>query len=141
MRAAPGQALQYRFVRFLLAGGLAALCNFGSRFVYSLWVDFSAAVVMAFFTGLSIGFVLNKYYVFTSSRNSVTTEALWFVFINLLALAQTWGLSIYLAELLPTLVRSSQESREWIEASAHLAGVLLPVFTSYIGHRYLTFRE
>ena len=32
-----------RFSRFLLAGGLAALCNFGSRFLYNLFVDFSTA--------------------------------------------------------------------------------------------------
>lgn len=131
-----------RFIRFLLAGGFAALINFGSRFVYNLFVDFSAAVVLAFFTGLTTGYLLNKLYVFTASRNTVFQEVGWFVLINLLALAQTWGLSVYLVQLLPDYVATdTQARRELVEAVAHGAGVLLPVFTSYIGHKYLTFRE
>lgn len=134
--------MRQRFFRFLLAGGLAALCNFGSRFFYSLFVDFSAAVVFAFMTGLTVGYLLNKLYVFTTSANSPAREITWFVVINLLALAQTWGLSVYLSELLQD-ARFDQFTvgQRWSEAGAHLAGVLLPVFTSYVGHRYLTFRE
>ena len=134
--------LENRAVRFLLAGGLAALVNFGSRFVYSLFVDFSTAVVLAFITGLTTAFILNKLYVFTVSRNTVGQEMSWFLFINLLALAQTWGLSVYLAQVLPgVLPVSGEPGRQLSDAIAHGAGVLLPVFTSYLGHKYLTFRE
>ena len=131
-----------RFNRFLLAGGLAALLNFGSRFFFNIFVDFSTAVVLAFFTGLTTGFVLNKLYVFTSSGNSVVQEIGWFVMVNLFALVQTWALSVYLAQLLPDyLPIEGPKGQELAEAIAHGAGVLLPVFTSYIGHKYLTFRE
>jgi putative flippase GtrA len=131
-----------RFVRFLFAGGLAALLNFGSRFFYNLFVDFSTAVVLAFFTGLTAGYILNKRYVFTSSGNSMTQEMVWFVLVNLFALAQTWGLSVYLAQQLPRyLTFAGARDKDLAEAIAHGAGVLLPVFTSYIGHKYLTFRE
>jgi putative flippase GtrA len=131
--------LKSRFIRFLLAGGLAAMCNFGSRFLYSVFVDFSLAVVLAFITGLSVGYLLNKYYVFTTSGNTPAKEMLWFLGINLLALAQTWGLSVYLVAWLPGHIFAQDST--WIEAIAHGSGVLLPVFTSYIGHRYITFRE
>jgi putative flippase GtrA len=131
-----------RFIRFLLAGGLAALLNFGSRFFYNLFVDFSTAVVLAFFTGLTTGYILNKLYVFTSSGNSMVQEIGWFVFVNLIALAQTWGLSVYLVQVLPGYMPvAGAAGTELAEAIAHGAGVLLPVFTSYIGHKYLTFRE
>jgi putative flippase GtrA len=131
-----------RFNRFLLAGGLAALLNFGSRFFYNLFVDFSTAVVLAFITGLTAGYVLNKLYVFTSSGNSIAKEIGWFVIVNLFALVQTWGLSVYLAQVLPGyLPVAGSGGKELAEAIAHGAGVLLPVFTSYIGHKYLTFRE
>ncbi|MEH6582668.1 MAG: GtrA family protein [Halioglobus sp.] len=134
--------LANRFVRFLLAGGLAAICNFGSRFLYSLLVDFSVAVVLAFATGLTVGYLLNKRYVFTESRNTPAQEILWFLSINLFALLQTWGLSVYLAGVLPEYgVFGGEEAKGWVEGLAHGAGVLLPVFTSYIGHKYLTFRE
>jgi putative flippase GtrA len=131
-----------RFSRFLLAGGLAALLNFGSRFFYNLFVGFSTAVVLAFITGLTAGYILNKLYVFTSSGNSMRVEIGWFVVVNLLALAQTWGLSVYLAQALPAYMPfAGAGGKEVAEAIAHGAGVLLPVFTSYVGHKYLTFRE
>jgi putative flippase GtrA len=134
--------LENRFFRFLLAGGLAALLNFGSRFLYNIFVDFSAAVVLAFVTGLTAGYILNKVFVFTNSGNSVAQELGWFVFINMLALVQTWGLSVYLAQTLPDyLPLQGLKGEELAEAIAHGAGILLPVFTSYIGHKYLTFRE
>lgn len=142
MRKTLQRLLELRFVRFLLAGGLAAICNFGSRFIYSIFVDFSLAVVLAFVTGLATGFLLNRLYVFTTSRNPVMEQMSWFLVINLLALAQTWGLSVYLAGVLPELLFSGEASgQKWGEAIAHGAGILLPVFTSYLGHRYLTFRE
>jgi putative flippase GtrA len=138
----PQGLLGNRLIRFLLAGGLAALVNFGSRFFYNIFMDFSVAVVLAFMTGLITGYLLNKIYVFTASRNTVVQEMGWFVFINLLALAQTWGLSVYLAELLPAYIPASvSRGGELADAIAHGAGVLLPVFTSYVGHKYLTFRE
>jgi putative flippase GtrA len=131
-----------RFIRFLLAGGFAALLNIGSRFFYNIFVDFSTAVVLAFMTGLITAYVLNKLYVFTSSGNTVVQEMGWFLFINLLALAQTWGLSVYLEQLLPEYIPvEGPLGGELSKAIAHVAGVLLPVFTSYIGHKYLTFRE
>lgn len=141
-RSFPAALLGSRFVRFLLAGGLAALVNFGSRFFYNLFVDFSTAVVLAFFTGLTTGYILNKRYVFTSSGNSMVQEIGWFVFVNLIALVQTWGLSVYMVQVLPDYMPvEGAAGRELAEAIAHGAGVLLPVFTSYIGHKYLTFRE
>jgi putative flippase GtrA len=142
LREFSGSFFGTRFIRFLLAGGLAALINFGSRFFYNIFVDFSTAVVLAFITGLTTGYLLNKMYVFTSSGNTVVQEVGWFVLINLLALAQTWGLSVYLVQVLPDYVSTASSAREGlVEAVAHGAGVLLPVFTSYIGHKYLTFRE
>ena len=135
--------LDNRIVRFLLAGGMAAACNFGSRFIYSQFMPFSYAVLLAFMTGLTVGFLLSKRYVFTTSSNSVAHEMGWFVLINLLGLVQTWGLSVYLVELLPqySVFGQNPSGQAWAEAVAHFAGVLLPVVTSYVGHRYLTFRE
>lgn len=131
-----------RFFRFLVAGGLAALVNFSSRFFYNLFLNFSASVVLAFMTGMATAYVLNKLFVFTTSKNTVPKEMGWFVVINILGLAQTWGVSVYLAEVLPAyLPVRGVDGRALAEALAHATGILVPVFTSYIGHKYLTFRE
>jgi putative flippase GtrA len=138
----PQRLLKQRFIRFLLASGLAAVCNFGSRFLYSIFVDFSAAVVVGFVTGLTVCYIINKRYVFTASTNTRARELFWFLAVNLFALLQTWALSVYLVQVLPNdLFTGVPLGEGWVEAFAHMAGILLPVFTSYIGHRYLTFSE
>jgi putative flippase GtrA len=131
-----------QFLRFVLAGGLAAIVNFGSRFVYSVMVDFRIAVVLAFFTGLGTAYLLTKRYVFIASRNPVAHELGWFFVVNMFGLAQTWGLSVYLAEyFLQGRINPSTYSQATIQAASHFVGILLPIFTSFIGHKYLTFRE
>ncbi len=128
--------LANQFARFLAAGGAAALANFGSRFLFSEFMAFEYAVVLAFFVGLGSGYLLSRTYVFARSMHPVHVEMTYYVFVNLLALLQTWLLSVYLAKLL-----TPQLGMDWGQAVAHLAGIMLPVITSYFGHRYFTFRE
>lgn len=131
-----------RFARFMFAGGVAAICNFGSRFIYSLFVDFGVAVVLAYSTGMAVAYALNKRFVFTTSSNPVHHEMTWFVLVNLFAVLQTWALSVYLAGVLPPFMPlAGAQGVALAEALAHMAGIMLPVFTSYLGHKYLTFRE
>jgi putative flippase GtrA len=132
-------AAQFRsrqFLAFLVTGGIAALANFGSRIVINQWVSFSWAVVLAYCIGMVTAFVLARLFVFTESKKAVHRSALIFVGVNLLAIAQTWGISMLLAYwVLPALgvMRFAPEI-------AHGIGVLVPVFTSYLGHKHWSFR-
>lgn len=132
----PRAVLSNQFVRFLAAGGTAAVANFGSRFFFSEFVAFEYAVVLAFFFGLGTGYLLSRTYVFARSDNTVRAEMIYYLLVNLLALLQTWLLSVYLAQLLIPRMGLALG-----QAVAHLAGIMLPVVTSYFGHRYITFRE
>ena len=121
---------------FLLTGGTAAAVNFGSRILYSQHVDFSSAVIFAYITGMITAFVLAKLFVFKKSLQSVHRSILFFVLVNLVAIAQTWGISMGLAHyLLPYLGVTL-----YIQEIAHATGVAVPVFTSYIGHKRWSFR-
>ncbi len=129
--------LSEQFARFLLAGGTAAAANFLSRILFSQFVDFETAVLMAFCVGLSTGFFLNKTYVFWGSSQHVAAEIFYYILVNLFALVQTWLLSLYLAQFLQA---ETELGVQTAEAVAHLAGIMLPVFSSFLGHRYITFR-
>jgi putative flippase GtrA len=124
------------FIRFLAAGGLAAVVNFGSRFLFDVFVPFSVAIVLAFVCGLTAGFLLNKRFVFTTSTQSTAVSAAWFTAVNLFALIQTWVVTMGLARLLFPAVGFEFHP----EAVAHAAGIIVPVFTSYVGHKHLTFK-
>ena len=131
------QVFQSRqFLLFLLTGGFAAIVNFCSRVIYSLWLDYSSAIVLAYLSGMVTAFILARMFVFQGSRQSIHHSALFFILVNLLAVLQTWLISFGLAYyFLPWM--GVESFREEI---AHAVGVMAPVFTSYIGHKHLSFR-
>ena len=130
------QFMSREFLVFLLTGGTAAAVNFCSRIVYNLWLDFSSAVILAYITGMVTAFVLAKIFVFKDSQQSIQHSALFFILVNLVAVLQTWAISIGLAYyLLP-----SMGITVFVREIAHGVGVAVPVFTSYIGHKRWSFR-
>jgi putative flippase GtrA len=128
--------LSRQFLVFLLTGGTAAAVNFGSRILYSRWLDFSAAVIVAYVTGMVTAFVLAKLFVFKDSKQAVHRSIVFFILVNLVAVLQTWAISMGLAYyLLPSMGVTA-----FVPEIAHAVGVAVPVFTSYIGHKRWSFR-
>lgn len=125
-----------QFGAFLLTGGVAAVVNFGSRILYSRAVDFSSAVLLAYLSGMVTAFVLARTFVFADSRQSLGRSGMLFVLVNLVALLQTWTISLGLAHyLFPALGVS-----RFAEEMAHAVGIAVPVVTSYLGHKHWSFR-
>ncbi|MCF5507465.1 GtrA family protein [Pseudomonas sp. PA-3-11C] len=130
------QFISRQFLVFLLTGGTAAAVNFGSRVLYSLWLDFSSAIILAYLTGMITAFVLAKLFVFKDSEQSLHRSVMFFTLVNVVAALQTWGISMGLAYyVLPALGVNS-----FVHEIAHAIGVAVPVFTSYIGHKRWSFR-
>jgi len=124
------------FLLFLGTGGFAALVNFSSRFLYNRLIGFSWAVVAAFLTGMVTAFVLAKLFVFRNSTNSTGKSIFYFIIVNAVALLQTWAISLLLAyKILPAL-----GIQQFVEEIAHLIGIMVPVFTSYLGHKHFSFK-
>lgn len=128
--------LSNQFFLFLCTGGFAAAVNFGSRVLYSQCVNFSSAIVFAYITGMITAFVLAKLFVFREATNSVSKSAFYFILVNLAAVIQTWAVSMLLAKYGLPLLGITQ----YVEEISHFIGVIVPVFTSYIGHKRLSFR-
>jgi putative flippase GtrA len=95
------------------------------------------AVALAFLVGMSTAFALNRKFVFAAAQSPLRVQAMWFVLVNLAALAQTLLVTLLLARwLLP-----------WMgivvlrESLAHAAGIVAPAVTSYLLHKRLTFND
>jgi len=125
-----------RFGRFLLAGGIAAAANFGSRFLFSRVLPYEAAVVAAYLVGMATAFVLMRRYAFGPGQGSVRRQVLAFTLVNAAAVLQTVLISSLLARWWLPAVQFPLDH----QATAHAIGVGVPVLTSYLGHKYLTFR-
>jgi putative flippase GtrA len=131
------QFLSKQFLLFLATGGTAALVNFCSRIFYDHWVSFSSAIILAYLTGMVTAFLLARFLVFKQSQHSFSQSALIFTAVNLVAVLQTWFISMGLA----LYVLPSMGVTHWVAEIAHAVGIVSPAFTSYLGHKYLTFRK
>lgn len=125
-----------QFLLFLLTGGTAAAVNFFSRIVFNHWLDYSTSIIVAYLMGMLTAYVLARIFVFTESTQGIGRSALIFTLVNVVAVAQTWAISMGLAYyILPAL-----DVRHWVPEIAHAVGVAFPVFTSYLGHKHWSFR-
>lgn len=125
-----------QFILFLLAGCAAALINFGSRIVLSYWVSFTSAIVLAYLVGMITAFVLNRIIVFRSPQNRLHHQMFWFIAINIAAVLQTLGVSLLLVDIV-----FPRAGFYWhAETVAHAIGIAVPVLSSFVGHKMLTFK-
>lgn len=127
-----------QFFNFLLVGGVSALVNILSRVLYSTFSNFTISIVFAFFTALTTAFLLNKFFVFEKSvHNSWLLEYWYFFLVNIFGLIQTIAISY----LLVYYLFPYSDFNFYPQLTAHSIGVIVPVFTSFIGHKYFSFRR
>lgn len=126
-----------QFISFLVAGGFAAVVNFGSRFFYNEFVSFGNAVLLAYITGMITAFVLTKLFVFEKSTHSTKTEFYYFTLVNIVAIIQTYIISVGLAEYIFPIM----SFEFYPKAVANAIGIIFPVFTSFVGHKKFSFRS
>jgi putative flippase GtrA len=125
-----------RLVLFILTGGFAAGVNVLVRILLSYIMNFQLAVFVAYLIAMLVAYALSRKFVFEASGRSVSEELTKFAIVNVFAVAQVWLVTMALRYyILPTI--------GWMyhpELVSHMIGVASPVFTSYLGHKYFSFR-
>lgn len=128
--------LSKEFLGFLITGGIAATVNFVSRIYFNQFYSFSASVVFAYLLGMLTAFILARVFVFNKSSQPIGRSVVIFSLVNVLALTQTWfismGLNYY---VLPSL-----GIERFVPEISSAIGIIFPVFTSYLGHKYWSFK-
>ncbi len=125
-----------QFVSFVIVGGTAALVNFIARILYNIHVNYEWAVFLAYLTGMIAAYLLSRYFVFGGTEGSRLTEFYRFALVNLFAVIQVWGISVGLARYVFPAINYDFYAYE----VAHIIGLGIPVFTSYLGHKYYSFK-
>ena len=126
-----------QFIRFMFVGGLAAAINFVSRIALNEFFSFRWSVVLAYIIGMLTAYTLSKYLVFEKSGKSAFTELYRFALVNVIAIVQVWLISVGLVEYLFPTVGYTFHADEL----GHFIGLVVPILTSFIGHKYFTFNR
>jgi putative flippase GtrA len=127
----------YEFTLFVFMSCFAGLVNILARIVFSKLTTYEFAVFLAFLMGMLTGYLLSRRFVFEPSGQSVKREMTGFIFINIIAVPQVWGVSVGLYKWLFPLIDWTYEPA----LVAHICGLVCPIFTSYFGHKYISFRK
>jgi putative flippase GtrA len=127
--------LANRFARFLITGGIAASVNVVSRYFLSMAMEYRWAIIVAYLCGMTTAWLLSRLFVFEATGRSRRDEYLRFGIVNAVAAAQVWIVSVGLAEYAFPALGFTWHPEE----VAHVIGVIIPVFTSYLGHKHFSF--
>ena len=126
-----------KFIIFIFTGGIAAFVNIMSRLLISIFISYEYAIILAYIIGMVTAYILNRSFVFASKGIRLRKSIPVFILVNLFALSQTWITSMILSnKLLPLLNITSNK-----DFYAHIIGVCVPIFSSYYGHKHITFKE
>lgn len=126
-----------KFSIFVLTGGVAALVNVASRVGFSSFIRFELSILLAYGVGMITAYILARKFVFQSSRTTIKRSFAAFALVNLFAVLQTWLVSMGMRNwFLPLLGIVAFK-----DLLAHSFGVVVPVFSSYFGHKYISFKD
>ena len=125
------------FVYFIFTGGLAALVNIITRFVFSFFLNFTLSILSSYLIAMVFAYYLARRFVFKKSKKPIYSSFALFSLVNLLAICQTLLISIVTREYLSGKMINFQ----YINLISHTLGVLTPIFTSFIGHKYFSFKD
>lgn len=126
-----------RFAGFIVAGGIAAAVNLGSRWLLSHVLPYEAAVAVAYLAGMATAFWLSREYVFRPAGDRNAGEFGRFALVNAGSFLVVLGVSVGLARYgLPAI------GWRWRpEDIAHLVGVASPIVLSYYAHKHFSFAK
>jgi energy-coupling factor transport system substrate-specific component len=125
-----------RRIRFLLAGGFAAGLSWVSRFLFSTVMPFPSAIAAATATGMVVGFLIYRSFVFPGSKRSLAAQLAGFLFVNLIGAVVTILAAVCVLTMIPAPLGLSTTAA----AAAHAIGIGLGAVANYFGHKTITFR-
>jgi len=123
------------FIKFLITSGIATVVNILARIGLSLFMPYELAVIVAHIIGMVVAYALARKYVFAQSGHNVRREITGFAIVNVISLTQVWLISVGLYRFLFPSINWTFEPA----LVAHLIGVGSLAFTSYFGHKYISF--
>ena len=125
-----------QFILFLITGGTSAIINIFSRIILSNFFRFEIAILISYGIGMLIAFILAKRFVFLNSNKSIKKSFPAFALVNLISVLQTFFVSIFIKKWLIIFF----DNLLFIELISHTCGLGILVFTSFYGHKYITFK-
>ena len=137
MKGFINQFISEQFLRFLIAGGIAAAVNFAVGYSLSGMLPFHGDIIAGHLSGMMVAFFLFGREVFGKTGATQFKEVAIFIAVNAVAMSQTYA--VYFVLMHYVFPESMPVSHADVVARA--IAIITPIFTSFLGHKYFTFRD
>lgn len=127
--------LSAQFLRFLVAGGLAALANWLSGILFQRWFSFGLSVALAYGVGMITAFLFNRKLVFPYAKTPLSSQVRGFVLVNLCWFPIVIWISTGLNHLF-----IQWEFHFFTKQISHGLAIAFPVFFSFLIYKFFTFK-
>mgnify|MGYP005989238823 CR=1 FL=1 len=124
-----------QFTRFVIAGGIAALANLGSKVILQTVLGYNMSIIVAYLIGITVAYLTNIAFVFQSNINYRRVEIFTFFTYNLLMIPCV----VFITTAFDAIFNYYFHTSEFYFLS-HLLGVSAPTIISFIFHKKITFR-
>jgi putative flippase GtrA len=135
VRKLANEFLSPQFLRFFCSALLAAAINFFARLMLDPYLGYNKAIVVSYVIGTIFAFFLYQHEVFGKGSKPLWQEIGLFLFVTFAAIAQTLIVSVLLVDHFFPFIGWYWHNKE----VAHFIGMGVPMFSSFLGHKYLTF--
>ncbi|MBO4319771.1 MAG: GtrA family protein [Treponema sp.] len=124
------------------AATLSTIINIVVRLLLSRVLNFHLSVLIAYFTGSVINYILSAFFVFHYKERShhLTWKSFWrFMMVSMFGFVATLLFSTIARYIL--FLCFPQDSKSLIELTAHLIGLGASFVCNYFGHSFFSFRK
>ena len=129
-----------QFLRFLLVGGIAALANFFSRFLFQTYFPYTPSVALAFTLGTIISFILNKTFTFASYDEKTSIQLIKFLLAGIVCVALA-SIIAYLGMAFYHIARISFVTEKKMESIVHIIAIGLTTIYNFLAMKFFSFRR
>ena len=118
-----------QITKFFLVGVLNTLVGYGVFFIFSMYINYIAALIISHIVGVIHSFFWNKYWVFRSSKNKIREFLKFYSVYGIMLL-----INIVLLYYFVSIMNMSPQISQLI---------ILPFLTilTYTGHKYWSFKK
>lgn len=125
------------FARFLLVGVIATIGNLAAVYLARAFVSFECALLAGIAAGITLSFLLSKLFAFAShSWKRTGGEFVRFLIVYSVGCALYWGVAVALGRFF----LAGSLSPRTAELGGAVVGAGTMALTSYLGHRFITYR-
>ncbi|MBC8227844.1 MAG: GtrA family protein [Gammaproteobacteria bacterium] len=128
--------LTKQFIYFILSGTTAVFLHWLARIILRQFFGFQTAAILAYFIGITIAFILYRFFVFPLSTSPIKNQSIRFLIINF-----SFAPFVLYAFKLITIFLYQYGQEIYVEETAHIISLGITPLITFLCYKFFAFKE